>query len=167
MKGGFVLEPLGAHDRSAFSCGAAALDLYLRERASQDVKRLMASCFVAVDKTTQAITGYYTLAATSVPASDLPTDVLKPLPRYPILPAALVGRLAVDQRFHGKGLGGALLADAALRVLKGDTKAFALVVDAKDAAAVAFYQHHGFRRLASKPASLFLPIGTVKKGATE
>jgi GNAT superfamily N-acetyltransferase len=122
-------------------------------------------CFVAVDTATQAIAGYYTLAATSVPASDLPPDVVKRLPRYPILPAALVGRLAVHQRFHRKGLGGVLLADAALRVIKGDTKAFALIVEAKDEKAVAFYQHHGFRRFASKPAALFLPIGTAKKGA--
>jgi GNAT superfamily N-acetyltransferase len=161
VKGGFVIEPLGAHDRSAFSCGMAALDQYLRERASQDVKRLMASCFVAVEAATNMIAGYYTLAATSVPANDLPTEVLKRLPRYPILPAALVGRLAVDQHFHRKGLGSALLADAALRVFKSDTKAFALIVEAKNENAVAFYRLQGFRRFASKPASLFLPIATA------
>jgi GNAT superfamily N-acetyltransferase len=81
-------------------------------------------------KPTNRLAGYYTLAGTSVPANDLPTEVLKRLPRYPILPAALVGRLAVDQSFHRKGLGSTLLADAALRVLKGDTKAFALIVEA-------------------------------------
>ncbi len=167
MKGGFVIEPLGGHDRSSFSCGAAPLDRYLREHASQDVKRLVASCYVAVETATQAIAAYYTLAATSIPASDLPMEVLKRLPCYPVLPAALVGRLGVDQRFHRKGVGGALIADASLRVLKSDMKAFALVVEAKDAAAVAFYQHHGFRRSASRPAALFLPIGTLRKGAAE
>jgi GNAT superfamily N-acetyltransferase len=167
VKGGFVIEPLGAHDRSAFSCGAATLDRYLREQASQDVKRLVASCFVAVETATNMIAGYYTLAATSVPANDLPTEVLKRLPRYPILPAALVGRLAVDQRFHRNGLGSALLADAALRVLKGDTKAFALIVEAKDENAVAFYQLQGFRPFASRPMLLFLPLGTAKKGAAK
>jgi GNAT superfamily N-acetyltransferase len=167
VTGGFVIEPLGAQDRSTFCCGVAALDQYLREQASQDVKRLMASCFLAIETATRTIAGYYTLAATSVRANDLPAEVLKRLPRYPILPAALIGRLAIDQRFHRKGLGGALLADAALRVLKGDTKAFALVVEAKDENAVAFYQHHGFRRFASKPASLFLALGTAKKGATD
>jgi GNAT superfamily N-acetyltransferase len=158
---GFVIEPLGAHDRSAFSCGVAPLDRYLREQASQDVKRLMASCFVAVDAATNRIAGYYTLAATSVHANDLPPDILKRLPRYSLL----VGRLAIDQHFHRKGLGSALLADAALRVIKGDVKAFALIVDAKDENAVAFYQHHGFQAFASRPHSLFLPLGTVKKGA--
>ena len=116
--------PVAEHRREA------TLDRYLREQASQDVKRLVASCFVAVETATNRIAGYYTLAATSVPANDLPTEVLKRLPRYPILPAALVGRLAVDQSFHRKGLGSTLLADAALRVLKGDTKAFALIVEA-------------------------------------
>ncbi len=167
MSGRFVIEPLGAHDRSAFSCGAATLDRYLREQASQDVRRLVASCFVAVETQTNAIAGYYTLAATSVPANDLPEDVLKRLPRYPILPAALVGRLAVDQRYHRQGLGGAMLADAALRVIKGDTKAFALVVEAKDETAVAFYRLQGFRSFASRPMSLFLPLGTAKKAASE
>ncbi len=165
MTGGFVIEPLGAHDRSDFRCGAEALDRYLREQASQDVKRLMANCFLAIDTATNMIAGYYTLAATSIPANDLPPEVLKRLPRYPVLPAALIGRLAVDQRFRRKGLGGAMVADATLRALKGDAKAFALVADAKDDNAVAFYQHHGFQRFASKPASLFLPLGTAKKGA--
>ncbi len=103
MKDAFVIEPLGGHDRSAFACGAPPLDRYLREQASQDVKRLMASCFVALAVATNSIAGYYTLAATSVPDDDLPPDVIKRLPRYPLLPAALIGRLAVDQRFHGAG----------------------------------------------------------------
>lgn len=77
---------------------------------------------------------------------------------------ALVGRLAVDQCFHRKGPGGAMLADAALRALKGDAKAFALAADAKDDTAIAFYQHHGFQRFPSKPKLLFSPLGTLKKG---
>jgi GNAT superfamily N-acetyltransferase len=166
VKGGFIIEPLGAHDRSAFSCGSPSLDRYLREQASQDIKRLMANCFVAVETATNAIAGYYTLSATNVPANELPPEVLKRLPRYPILPAALVGRLAVDQNFHRKGLGSVLLADAALRVLKGDMKAFAVVVDAKDENAVTFYRLQGFRPFASRPMSLFLPLGTAKKGAS-
>jgi len=166
VKGGFIIEPLGAHDRSAFSCGSPSLDRYLREQASQDIKRLMANCFVAVETATNAIAGYYTLSATNVPANELPPELLKRLPRYPILPAALVGRLAVDQNFHRKGLGSVLLADAALRVLKGDMKAFAIVVDAKDENAITFYRLQGFRPFASRPMSLFLPLGTAKKGAS-
>jgi GNAT superfamily N-acetyltransferase len=165
VRDAFVVEPLGAHDRSAFACGAASLDRYLREQASQDVRRLVASCFVAVEAATNRIAGYYTLAATSIHADDLPPEVIKRLPRYPLLPAALVGRLAVDQRFHGKGLGGALLADAALRVLKGDVMAFALVVEAKDENAVGFYRLQGFQPFASRPRSLYMALATAKKGS--
>ena len=163
MKDSFVIEPLGAHDRAAFTCGVASLDRYLRELASQDVKRLVAGCFVAVETAANSIAGYYTLAAASVRADEVPAELIKRLPRYPVLPAALVGRLAVDQRFYGKGLGSALLADAALRVLKGDLKAFALMVEAKDDNAVGFYRHQGFQPFVGRPRSLFLPLATVKK----
>ena len=165
MTGRFVVEPLGAHDRTEFACGSAPLDRYWREQASQDVKRLIASCFVAVESATGRVAGYYTLAATSIPAHDLPAESLKRLPRYPVLPAALIGRLAVDQRFHGQGLGGALLADAALRVLKSDVKAFAMIVEAKDDRAAEFYRAKGFRAFASRAATLFLPMATLKRGA--
>lgn len=164
MRGGFVIEPLGAHDRSAFSCGAAPLDRYLREQASQDVKWLVAGCFVVVEAATGTLAGYYTLAATSVAANDLPPPFVKRLPRYPLLPAALIGRLAVDQRYQDKGIGSALLADAALRVLRSDMKALALIVEAKDEKAVAFYRLQGFTPFASRPLSLYLPLETVKKG---
>ncbi len=163
MKGGFAIEPLASHDRDGFSCGVPALDRYLREQASQDAKRLMSSCFVAVEPGAGKIAGYYTLAATSVLAGDLPPETIKRLPRYPAIPAALIGRLAVDGNFKGIGLGGALIADAALRVLKGAAKAFALIVDAKDDPAAAFYRHHGFLPLQSKPMSLFLAVATAAK----
>jgi GNAT superfamily N-acetyltransferase len=165
VTGGFVIEPLAAHDRSTFSCGSPPLDRYIREQASQDVRRLLASCFVAVDAATQALAGYYTLAASSVLASDLPPELLKRLPRYPVLPAALIGRLAVDRRFARKGLGGVLLADAALRVLRSETAAFALIVDAKDETAAAFYRRHGFRAFVSRPMTLSLPMATARKAA--
>lgn len=165
MSGGFVIEPLGGLDRAHFASGSPPLDRYLKESASQDVRRLVASCFVVVEAATQSVAGYFTLSAYSVPANEMPLDVLKRLPRYPVLPAALVGRLAVDARFQGRGLGAAMLADAALRVLRGDAKAFALLVEAKDESAAAFYQRHGFRRFANRPLSLFLPLETLKRGS--
>jgi len=167
MTDGFEIAALDSyHDRSTFSCGTPALDRYLREQATQDVKRLVSSCFVLVDKNSRGIAGYYTLAATSVPAEDVSADVLRKLPRYPVLPAALIGRLAVDQSFRRKGLGGLLIADAALRVLRGDLKAFAIIVDAKDEAAAAFYRKHGFIPLAGRSTSLFLPLSTFRKAAS-
>ena len=166
MTSPFAIEPLGVQDRSAFTCGTPSLDRYLREQAPQDGKRLLASCFVALDTATNTIAGFYTLAATSIQAGELPSNLLKRLPRYPLLPAALIGRLAVDQRFHRKGLGSTLLADAALRVLEGDVKAFALVVEAKDENAVTFYRRQGFYPFASRPVALFLPLRTAKTGAS-
>jgi GNAT superfamily N-acetyltransferase len=161
----FVIEPLGWQDRSAFASGAPPLDRYLREQASQDVRRLVASCFIALAPDTKRIAGYYTLAAASVNAGDLPEEIRRRLPRYPLLPAALMGRLAVDQHFQGHGVGSALLADAALRALKGDVKAFALIVEAKDANAVGFYRHHGFQPFIGRAEALFLPLATLRKGA--
>jgi GNAT superfamily N-acetyltransferase len=163
--GDFIIEPLAADDRSAFSFGSSPLDRYLREQAAQDVKRLMASCFVLLEQTTGGVAGYYTLAATSVPAHDLPPEVVERLPRYPVLPAALVGRLAVDRRFPHRGLASALIADATNRVLNSDTTAFALIVEAKDKRAAGFYRRLGFQDFVSRPMMLFLSLGTARKAA--
>jgi ribosomal protein S18 acetylase RimI-like enzyme len=160
---GFTVEPLGAaHKRQAFSCGVAALDRYFHELATQDIRRRVSNCFVASDATGM-IAAYYTFAATSLPLSDLPADDAKRLPRYGVLPAGLIGRLAVDQRFRGRRLGSALVIDAVRRAAGADPAIFALVVDAKDAVAVAFYEHLGFRPFASRPMSLYLPIATALK----
>jgi ribosomal protein S18 acetylase RimI-like enzyme len=158
---GFSIEALtSAHDRKSFSSGVEPLDRYLHELATQDIKRRVSNCFVALGDA-GVIAGYYTFAAASFPLTELSADETKRLPRYALLPAGLIGRLAVDRRFRGQRLGGALIMDAAARAACADSAIFALVVDAKDDVAVAFYQHHGFRRFASKPASLFLPIATA------
>jgi len=159
----FSVQPLGAeHDRKSFSCGVAALDRYFHELATQDIRRRVSNCFVACDGA-GAIAAYYTFAATSFPLSDLPPDETKRLPRYGVLPAGLIGRLAVDMRFRGRGLGGALIIDATRRAAAADPAIFALVVDAKDDDAVAFYQHLEFQRFANRPMSLYLPIATALK----
>jgi len=158
---GFAIEPLGAaHDRKAFSCGVAPLDRYLHELATQDVKRRISNCFVARDDT-GAVAAYYTFAAASFPLSDLPPEQARRLPRYALLPAGLIGRLAVDRRFRGRRLGSALVMDAARRASGADPAVFALVVDAKDDAAAAFYRHLGFLPFASRPMSLYLPVATA------
>jgi ribosomal protein S18 acetylase RimI-like enzyme len=160
----FRLEPLGGeHERSLFHCGEDALDHYFQTQVTQDIRRHIANCFVAVEAVTSHIAGYYTISAASIPLVDLPREETKRLPRYPTVPAVRIGRLAVDQRFQGRGLGGALLADAASRTLKADAAAFTLLVDAKNDDAVAFYQRFGFRVLASQPRTLFLPLATVQK----
>src|SRR5271157_5804280 len=106
----FRFEPLSAaHDRTLFHCGEEALDRYLRTQANQDIRRHVANCFVAIEAATGAIAAYYTLSAASIPVMDLPVDVSKRLPRYPTLPAVLIGRFAVDRAFQGRGLGAAVL----------------------------------------------------------
>lgn len=128
----FRLSPLDiAHDRSAFDSGSEPLNRYLKEQVSQDVRRRVAACFVAL-ASDDRIAGYYTLAAASLLLNDLPAGIGKKLPRYPTVLTVRMGRLAVDQVFKGQGLGGALLADALDRAARSKIAAYALMVDAKD-----------------------------------
>lgn len=157
-----VIEQLDrSHDRTAFDCGVPALDVYLREQAGQDVKRRIGNCFVARDSDAGLIAGYYTLAATGIPISSLPEAETRRLPRYPVLPATLVGRLAIDLRYRRRGIGSVLLVDALKRTASAAPAAFALVVEAKDEDAVAFYVKHGSIRFESRPMALFLPVATA------
>jgi ribosomal protein S18 acetylase RimI-like enzyme len=159
----FRFEPLGAgHNRKSFRCGEEALDRYLQTQATQDIRRNLANCFVGVETMTGEVAAYYTLSAASIPLMDLPPDETKHLPRYPTLPAVRIGRLAVDERFHGRGLGAAIVADAGHRTMQADAAAFAILVDAKNDRAVAFYQHQGFRGVIGRPRTLFLPIATMQ-----
>ncbi|MDD5273349.1 MAG: GNAT family N-acetyltransferase [Methylovulum sp.] len=163
MTARFRIEPLsGEHNRSAFSCGVLALDRYLKEQASQDVRRRAASCYVALDNSNDSLAGYYTLSAACTPLNELPAQLTKGLPRYPSVPVALLGRLAVDATFQGCGLGATLLADATLRALRSEVAVAALVVTAKDEQAEAFYHHHHFLNFGSLPHRLILPIAGYK-----
>ena len=150
-----------AYDRSTFNSGSAPLDLYLREQVTQDIRRRVAACFVALTADEQRIAGYYTLATASVPLADLPGDIARRLPRYAAVPAIRMGRLAVDQAFKGQGFGGALLVNALRRAANLEIAAFALIVDAKDEQAAAFYRHYEFIELTDSPLRLFLPLATV------
>ena len=158
----FRLATLAAeHDRNAFQSNAEPLNRYLREQVTQDIRRRVAACFVALADP-QRIAGYYTLASASVALNELPESTRKKLPRYPSVPVVRMGRLAVDQAFKGQGLGGALLADALERAARSEIAAYALIVDAKDDTAAAFYLHHGFIALPhTPPRTLFLPLATV------
>lgn len=159
----FQLAPLDTrHDRTAFNSGSELLDRYLREQATQDMRRRVAACFVALAEG-QRIAGYYTLASASLMLAELPASIGKKLPRYPTVPAVRMGRLAVDQAFKGQGLGGALLADALDRAARSEIAAYALMVEAKDEAATAFYRHHGFIALPDLPRTLFLPLTTAQR----
>ena len=164
MTTAFAVEILSeAHERTAFRCDVAPLDDYFHARVTQDVRRRLTACYVAYEQSSRRVAGYYTLAASSVPLGELPPETTKKLPRYPLVPAVRLGRLAVDARFRGKGLGGMLLVDAMMRALRADIAAYAIAVDAKDDLAVAFYRHHGFVAFAHNPRALFLPIASVEK----
>jgi GNAT superfamily N-acetyltransferase len=158
------IEPLGSgHDRAAFDCGNESLDRYIRTQASQDTRRGVARVFVAVQpEQPERIAGFFTLSAAWVVASDLPPDVAKRLPRHPI-PAALVGRLAVDRGFARRGLGSILLADAVKKTMAAaQTVAMTVViVDPIDDAARAFYATFGFRSLQGQRQQMFLTMPRV------
>ena len=123
------------------------------------MRRRATACYVALESATGKVAGYYTLAAGGVPLADMPASIIKRLPRYPSVPVARLGRLAVDLGYRGRRLGGALVWDAMARAMRSEVAVFALVVDAKDGQAEAFYRHHGFVGFGSIPSQLILPFG--------
>lgn len=158
------IEPLARHhDRTVFSCGIEALDRYLRRQASQDARKFAAATFVLVEKGRSVVLGFYTLSATSLRLIDLPSTIVKKLPRYPLVPSILLGRLAVDMEQHGKRYGELLLVDALQRCVRMDQIGWtAVVVDAKDETAVAFYERYHFIRFSETSFRLFLPRETIQ-----
>ena len=162
----FRVEPLGAHDRAAFSCGVEPLDRYLREQAGQDARKHAAAPFVLLTRENR-IAGYYTLSSTVILADDLPEEHIKKLkwPRYPQLPATLIGRLARDLAFRGQRIGDLLLLDALKRAFEnvGTVASLAVIVDAKDENARRFYSPYGFLSFPDTRNRMYLPMKTVAR----
>ena len=159
-----VMEPLSSqHNRAGFDCGIEALDRYLREQAGQDMRRFLAAVFVLHDLEQERLAGYYTLAATAIVLADLPTELTRKLPKYPLIPATLLGRLAVEKRYQGQGLGTFLLLDALRHSLNSEVASMAVVVEAKNGQAQAFYQYHQFVPFPNQPQRLYLPMTTIVK----
>ena len=161
-----MIEPFGRrHDRAAFSCGQPDLDDWFRRRASQDEKRNIARVFVAVDDELGVI-GFYSLSSFTLSIHELPEEMARKLPRYDAIPAALIGRLARDERARGRRVGELLLADAIRRILGAGRSiaVFAIVVDAKDERASDFYKAFGFRPFPLTPRRLFLLTTTAVAG---
>ena len=156
-------EPLTRqHDRAGFRCGSPPLDTYLQQLARKDTERHVAAAFVMVEEAAPAtIVGYYTLSAFAVEVAELPEEIQKKLPRYPRLPATLLGRLARDERFPGTG--SLLLVDALAKAHRqaAQIASLAVVADAKDDAALRFYRKFGFASLGGHPRRVFLPMGTI------
>jgi ribosomal protein S18 acetylase RimI-like enzyme len=157
------IEPLGKrHDRATFSSGQPDIDDWFRRRASQDEKRNVARVFVAIDDDL-GIIGFYGLSSYTLALTELPEEIARKLPRYDAIPAARIGRLARDERVRGRGVGELLLADAVRRILGAgrSVAVFAIVVDAKDDRAAAFYRRFGFQPFPLQPSRLFLLTSTA------
>jgi GNAT superfamily N-acetyltransferase len=162
-EGSLRVEALGPqHDRGSFTSGAEPLDRYLRSQAGQDARKNLAAPFVLV-LPDGAIGGYYTLSATGVKLAEFPADITRKLPRYPLVPATLLGRLAVGKNYQGRGYGRFLLADALFRAVRSVIASFAVVVDAKDEAARRFYERESFLPFPDQPLRLFRPMADIAK----
>ena len=161
----FQIRPLDATiETGTFQCGSEQLDSYIQRYASQDVRKNVARVFVATPESNpQELAAFFTLSAGSVSCADLPSALARRLPRYP-LPVALIGRLAVDKKFQGKGLGSILLADACQKVLHASAvlAVAGIIVDAKDAQAIAFYEHFGFILLQGQTDRMMLPVSAFQ-----
>ena len=152
----------GRHDRAAFASGEPALDGYLKQRAGQDIRRYLASMYVACPASDDQIIGYVTLSNAVIDINSLPPSTKLP---YAVLPASLIGRLAVDLRWQGHGLGRRLLMHALAACLEQSYSigsAFVLV-DAKDEAARGYYEQFGFVCFEDAPLKLYLPMATVRQ----
>ncbi|MCJ8279870.1 MAG: GNAT family N-acetyltransferase, partial [Rivularia sp. ALOHA_DT_140] len=132
------------HNRSAFISGNDNLDNYIRKGASQELKKKVSTVFVLIDSPNIDIIAYYTLSSYTIDASNLNEDFAKTVPRYPLLPATLLGRLAVAQSHQGNGIGELVLIDALKRVFDATSQvaSIAVVVEAIDENAVRFYQKY-------------------------
>ncbi len=161
----FIIEPLNnKHDRAAFSCPSADLERYVKQQIGQDLRKYATIPYVLTpDRKT--IAGFYTLSQYSITLVDVPADVAKMFPRYPVVSATLLGRLAVANQYLGQRLGELLLIDAQHRALQLSKKAAsaALIVDAKDDRALAFYKKYNFIELPKIERRLFKPMATIAK----
>jgi GNAT superfamily N-acetyltransferase len=138
------------HNRNNFDCGNELLNNYLKNQASQDVKRKLSACFVLIENNTNNILGYYTLSNNSIPLSNFSEQIQKKLPKsYTSIPTTLLGRLAIDKKHQGKGIGKILLIDALKRSYDNSLEmgSFAVVVDPIDEAAEKFYEKYDFIKL--------------------
>lgn len=161
----YLTEPLNStHRKKEFSCGKTMLDDYLHRQANQDVKRKLSACFILNDPGTGFIKGYYTLANNSIPLDDVPSAFKKKLPKsYSSIPTTLLGRLAIDIRFQGQGIGKYLLIDALKRSsdLADVIGSYAQIVEPLDLEAEGFYKKYGFIKLPNS-GKMFLPMKTIK-----
>jgi GNAT superfamily N-acetyltransferase len=151
------------HVRLGFDCGKPTLNDFLHTLVNQYEKRDLGRTYVALAAIEQRVMGYYTLASGAISLEGLPAKEAKKLPRHPV-PIVLLARLPVDVSAQGRGLGGMLLRDALARsvAISETLGTFAVVVDALDEEAKAFYEKFGFLPLTDNAMRLFLPLSTIR-----
>jgi ribosomal protein S18 acetylase RimI-like enzyme len=160
----FRVEALASHDRSAFCCGNDRIDKYFRETVRQDVKRGYVKCFVAIEVETDRLAGFYTLTSNSVPLTQIPDELKRKMPRYPSVPAVLIGWLGRHIDFRGRGLGEALMLDAIKAIATAVVGSHAIIVDAIDDNAMKFYRAYGFVSISpDSPRRMYVPVATALK----
>lgn len=162
----YTIEKLAQrHERTTFSCGIDLLDDFLKTKANQQAKKRLSATYVLLESGANKVIGYYTLSATSIPLELLPKDILRKLPRYPSVPATLLGRLAVDTEYQGQRLGKVLLYDALEKSLiaSDNIGSMAVMVDTINDIASRFYEKLGFIKFPECKNKLFLPMLTIKQ----
>jgi predicted GNAT family N-acyltransferase len=149
------------HDKASFDCGVEDLNLFLRENASSFVKRGLCAVHVLADESN--IIGYYTLSASSIPVVDLPEKIAKKYPARMPIPSWLLGKLAVDKKYHGKGYGKIVLCDALNHILKlrNDVGGYCVIVDARDTDVKNFYIKYGFTPFPESNLRLYMPASDI------
>ena len=162
----YLTKPLdNSSNRMNFCCGKSTLDHYIQKQVNQDIRRKLAVCFIIPDAANQ-MKGYYTLSNDSISLDNLPENLRMKFPKaYTHLPVTLLGRLAVDQKFQGTGLGKMLLIDALKRSYEVSLKSIgsiAVVVSPLDIDAEAFYKKFGFFSL-NDSRKMFLPMKTISQ----
>ena len=162
----FFSEALGKHDRGSFTSGNERIDSYFQQTVSQDVKRGYAACYVLVEKSSAKIAGFYTLSSHSIPLTEVAADVARKLPRYPSIPAVLIGWLGRDLAFRGQHVGSMLLADAITRLVAAPVGIHAICADAIDDAAATFYREHQFQSFVSPRVRHVAPVSTPNRPST-
>lgn len=153
------------HDRAAFSCGTPELDTYIHRYAGQDRRRDLAQCFVLLPRAGSAeIMGYYTLSGYAIEVTALPAELAGRLPSAILLPATLLGRMAIDKRRHGQGYGTLLLLHALRAALRASRQVAStgVVVDALTDDLIPFYARHGFVALSDRPRHLLAPMNRLR-----
>ena len=156
------IELLGAaHDRTGFVCGKDALDSYFQRQITQDARRHLATPFVMI-MPDGMIGGFYTLSSTALRLAELPDDIAKRLPRYPLIPGTLIGRLALDRRCHGQGWGSFLLLDALYRCTLSDIASFAVIVECDRRRGAPLLSARRLPAVADSPYRLFRRMADIE-----